>query len=68
MIYLSVSVGGKPRCGYIQVGGNNTNLPAFGCTGEATVNYRAPERLMDMFKEGNEVMKKSYETLPWRKK
>lgn len=44
------------------------HLPAFGCTGEATVNYRAPDRLMDMFKEGNAVMKKAYETLPWRKK
>lgn len=44
------------------------HLPAFGCTGEATVNYRAPDRLMDMFKEGNAAMKKAYETLPWRKK
>ena len=43
-------------------------LPSFGCTGEATVNYRAPERLLGMFKEGNEVMKKAYgEPLPWRK-
>lgn len=46
----------------------STKLPAFGCTGEATVNYRAPDRLLDMFKAGNEAMKKSYETLPWRKK
>ena len=46
-----------------------TNLPSFGCTGEATVNYRAPERLLSMFREGNEVMKKAYgEPLPWRKK
>lgn len=43
-------------------------LPSFGCTGEATVNYRAPDRLMQMFKEGNAMMKKSYETLPWRNK
>lgn len=44
-------------------------LPAFGCTGEATVNYRAPERLLDMFRQGNEAMKKAYgEELPWRKK
>ena len=43
-------------------------LPAFGCTGEATVNYRAPERLLNMFREGNEVMKKAYVDLPWRKK
>jgi glycosyltransferase involved in cell wall biosynthesis len=44
-------------------------LPAFGCTGEATVNYRAPERLLSMFREGNEAMKKAYgEELPWRKK
>jgi glycosyltransferase involved in cell wall biosynthesis len=43
-------------------------LPSFGCTGEATVNYRAPERLLGMFKEGNEVMKKAYVDLPWRKK
>ena len=46
----------------------STQLPAFGCTGLATVNYRAPERLHNMFKEGNEIVKKSYETLPWRKK
>ena len=47
----------------------STNLPSFGCTGEATVNYRAPERLLGMFREGNEVMKKAYgEDLPWRKK
>jgi glycosyltransferase involved in cell wall biosynthesis len=45
------------------------HLPSFGCTGEATVNYRAPERLLGMFREGNEVMKKAYgEDLPWRKK
>ena len=43
-------------------------LPAFGCTGEATVNYRAPERLLEMFRQGNEAMKKAYEDLPWRKK
>lgn len=44
-------------------------LPAFGCTGEATVNYRAPERLLEMFRQGNETMKKAYgEDLPWRKK
>ncbi len=43
-------------------------LPAFGCTGEATVNYRAPERLLEMFREGNETMKKAYVDLPWRKK
>jgi glycosyltransferase involved in cell wall biosynthesis len=46
----------------------STNLPSFGCTGEATVNYRAPDRLLAMFKDGNETMKKSYEDLPWRKK
>ena len=46
----------------------STNLPAFGCTGEATVNYRAPERLLNMFREGNEVMKKAYVKLPWRNK
>lgn len=46
----------------------STQLPAFGCTGEATVNYRAPERLLNMFKEGNAVMKKAYVDLPWRKK
>ena len=46
-----------------------TNLPSFGCTGEATVNYRAPERLLGMFRQGNEDMKKAYgEPLPWRKK
>ena len=43
-------------------------LPAFGCTGEATVNYRAPERLHNMFREGNATMKKAYGDLPWRKK
>jgi len=46
----------------------STKLPSFGCTGEATVNYRAPDRLMQMFKEGNAVMKKSYQKLPWRNK
>ena len=46
----------------------STQLPSFGCTGFATVNYRAPERLLNMFKEGNEVMKKSYVNLPWRNK
>ena len=44
------------------------HLPSFGCTGEATVNYQAPERLLGMFKEGNEAMKKAYGDLPWRKK
>jgi GT2 family glycosyltransferase len=44
-------------------------LPSFGCTGEATVNYRAPERLMKMFKEGNEKMIAAYkQPLPWRNK
>lgn len=44
-------------------------LPAFGCTGEATVNYRAPERLLGMFAEGNAAMKKAYnQPLPWRNK
>ena len=44
-------------------------LPSFGCTGEATVNYTAPERLHSMFREGNEAMKTAYGTpLPWRKK
>lgn len=44
-------------------------LPSFGCTGEATVNYRAPERLHSMFKEGNAAMKNAYgDPLPWRKK
>jgi hypothetical protein len=42
-------------------------LPSFGCTGQATVNYRAPERLMKMFEEGNALMKQSYVNLPWRK-
>ena len=47
----------------------STNLPSFGCTGEATVNYRAPKRLLSMFREGNEAMKKAYgDQLPWRKK
>jgi GT2 family glycosyltransferase len=46
----------------------STKLPSFGCTGEATVNYRAPEHLMKMFEEGNALMKKSYVTLPWRNK
>ena len=46
----------------------STKLPAFGSTGLATVNYRASERLLSMFKEGNAVIKKSYETLPWRNK
>jgi glycosyltransferase involved in cell wall biosynthesis len=44
------------------------SLPSFGCTGEATVNYRAPERLIPMFEEGNAVMKKAYVNLPWRNK
>jgi len=43
------------------------HLPSFGCTGEATVNYRAPERLFDMFRVGNEQMKNAYGDLPWRK-
>ena len=44
-------------------------LPAFGCTGEATVNYTAPTKLLDMFREGNKAMKQAYgEQLPWRKK
>ena len=47
----------------------STNLPSFGCTGEATVNYRAPERLLEMFREGNKLMKQAYkEPLPWRLK
>lgn len=46
----------------------STKLPSFGCTGLATVNYRAPDRLLDMFKAGNEAMKKSYVNLPWRNK
>ena len=45
-----------------------STLPAFGCTGEATVNYRAPERLLGMFAEGNATMKKAYGDLPWRNK
>jgi len=45
----------------------STSLPAFGCTGEATVNYRAPERLLKMFIEGNKAMKNGYKPiLPWR--
>lgn len=45
------------------------SLPAFGCTGEATVNYRSPERLLNMFKEGNEKMINAYkQPLPWRNK
>ena len=43
-------------------------LPSFGCTGEATVNYRAPERLLKMFIEGNKLMKDAYKPLPWRMK
>lgn len=44
-------------------------LPSFGCTGEATVNYTAPERLHQMFRDGNAAMKTAYGTpLPWRKK
>ncbi len=46
----------------------STNLPAFGCTGEATVNYRAPERLHQMFRDGNKLMKEAYKILPWRLK
>jgi len=46
----------------------STALPAFGCTGEATVNYRAPERLLEMFREGNKLMKQAYKILPWRMK
>ena len=46
-----------------------SGLPSFGCTGEATVNYRAPERLLEMFREGSAAMKKAYgDPLPWRKK
>jgi GT2 family glycosyltransferase len=46
-----------------------SGLPSFGCTGEATVNYRAPERLLGMFKEGKKLMKEAYkEPLPWRLK
>ena len=45
----------------------SARLPAFGCTGEATVNYRAPERLLEMFEEGNKLMKQAYQPiLPWR--
>ena len=45
------------------------HLPAFGCTGEATVNYQAPERLLEMFRQGNGQMKRAYgEPLPWRNK
>ena len=43
-------------------------LPSFGCTGEATVNYTAPERLLEMFRQGNGQMKRAYGELPWRKK
>ena len=46
----------------------STALPSFGCTGEATVNYRAPERLLEMFREGNKLMKQAYKILPWRLK
>jgi glycosyltransferase involved in cell wall biosynthesis len=46
----------------------STALPAFGCTGEATVNYRAPERLLEMFRGGNKIMKQAYKILPWRMK
>jgi glycosyltransferase involved in cell wall biosynthesis len=46
----------------------STALPAFGCTGKATVNYRAPERLLEMFREGNKLMKEAYKPLPWRLK
>ena len=45
-----------------------STLPSFGCTGEATVNYRAPERLHQMFRDGNAAMKNAYVDLPWRKK
>jgi len=45
----------------------SARLPSFGCTGEATVNYRAPERLLEMFEEGNKLMKQAYQPiLPWR--
>jgi hypothetical protein len=45
----------------------STNLPSFGCTGEATVNYRAPERLLEMFREGNKLMSQAYaKPFPWR--
>jgi hypothetical protein len=43
-------------------------LPSFGCTGEATVNYRTADRLLPMFEEGNAAMKKAYVNLPWRNK
>ena len=44
-------------------------LPSFGCTGEATVNYTAPERLLEMFRQGNQQMIRAHgEPLPWRKK
>ena len=56
--------GGADRVFYKAV---SKALPSFGCTGEATVNYTAPDRLLNMFKEGNEVMKKAYVNLPWRK-
>jgi len=46
----------------------STALPSFGCTGEATVNYRAPERLHQMFRDGNKLMKEAYKILPWRMK
>ena len=47
----------------------STQLPSFGCTGQATVNYRAPERLLKMFLEGNEKMIAAYkQPLPWRNK
>ena len=46
----------------------STALPSFGCTGEATVNYRAPERLHQMFRDGNKLMKEAYKILPWRLK
>jgi len=46
----------------------STALPSFGCTGEATVNYRAPERLHQMFRDGNKLMKDAYKILPWRMK
>ena len=44
----------------------STHLPAFGCTGLATVNYRAPARLHEMFREGNARMMGAYKDLPWR--
>jgi len=43
-------------------------LPKFGCTGEYTVNYTARPDLIKMFLHGNQLVNKSYQTLPWRNK